>query len=119
MELTTKSIIKMLPFDKEFKEGLMNSFDSLDSDQRFSIERVIWDLYDGLYELKLQENIRLEMEKSNDTDHPLDKDFYKRVKEKTEKEVLNEFVDNTISVDLSQARAQIDLILNGTRSAAN
>lgn len=109
----------MLPFDKEFKEGLMNSFDSLDSDQRFSIERVIWDLYDGLYELKLQENIRLEMEKSNDTDHPLDKDFYKRVKEKTEKEVLNEFVDNTISVDLSQARAQIDLILNGTRSAAN
>lgn len=111
MELTTKNIIKILPFDNEFKESLMGSFDNLDPDQKFSIERVIWDLYDGLYELKLQENIRLEMEKSNDKDNPLTKGFYKKVKEKTEQDLLSEFVDTTISVDLSDARSKIDQIL--------
>lgn len=119
MELTTKNIIKILPFDKEFKESLINSFDSLDADQKFSIERIVWDLYDGLYELRLQENIQLEMEAANDTDHPLNKEFYKRVKEKTEQDMLKEFVDTTISVDLTDARTKIDQILQEKTPVAN
>jgi len=119
MELNTKNIIKILPFDNDFKDNLLKSFDGFDPDQKFSIERIVWGLYDALYELKLQQNIQHEMQASNDTDHPLDKDFYKRVKEKTEKEMFSESVDTSISVDLSHARSQIDQIIQGSKPEAN
>ena len=119
MELTTKNIIKILPFGNEFKDNLLATFDSLDSDQKFSIERIVWDLYDALYELRLQKNIQLEMQGSNDIDHPLNKELYKRVKEKTEQEMMNESIDTTVSVDLTQARSQIDQIIQGNKPATN
>lgn len=112
MELTTKKIINVLPFDKDFKESLVASFDSLDPDQKLTTERIIWDLYDALYALRLEENIRLEMEASNDTDRPLSKEFYTKVKQKTDRDMTSQFVSETITVSLEAAKVKLEAVMS-------
>lgn len=111
MELTTKNIIKILPFKDDFKRSLLERFDSLTDDQRLQIERFIWDFYDALFEIKLQENIQLALAKADDKQTKLDKEFYSRIEEQTEKELMESSVDISAKVDLDRAREQLEEIV--------
>ena len=59
MKLTTKDLVKILPFEDQEKTDLFQNFDSLDEGQKFEITRILWQAYDALYEIKLEENTQL------------------------------------------------------------
>lgn len=112
MKITTKDIIKILPFDNEFKNELLGSFDGLDDDKKFNIGEVLWNAYDAFYELKLKENTQLALLQARDNQEKLDKDFYKRIREQTDKEMEQEATQMTAQVDLAQTREELKEIIN-------
>ena len=59
MKINTTDIIKFMPFEDNFKTDLIKNFDTLDPNKKFALEQVIWDAYEAIYKLRLEENIRL------------------------------------------------------------
>lgn len=111
MNLTTASIIKTLPFEESFRIDLMDRLTTIDSDQKFAIERILWDAYFALYQLKFEENLELALLRAKENEETLDKDLYKRVEEQTEKEMQSEVAKDTEKVDLDAARRAMELIV--------
>ena len=108
---STTDLIKALPFKTDFKEDLLKSFDSLDEDKRFNIERILWDTYCALYDLKLQENLSIAFEEASRNQEKLDKDFYKRVNDLTEQEMNALTAEDIKATDLDMTREKLqDLI---------
>lgn len=119
MKLTTKDILKILPFEENFKKNLLDNFDSLDQDQKFNIERLIWDTYDALFELKLEENLQIALLAAKNNQEKLNDELYARVEELTEREMQgNEFKLST-EVDLEQARQKLLTLINNSPSKNN
>jgi|SRR6185437_727035 len=112
--LTTKDIIKILPFKPEFKDDLLEKFDSLSEDQRFGIQGIVWDLYDALYEARLDANMQIAMERAKKHEEKLDHEFYERVRQQTDREFEKESSETAASVDLSSARDELAKILGHT-----
>ena len=109
--LTTKDIIKILPFKEDFRMQLLERFDTLNLDALFNIEQALWDAYAYVYDLKIKENLQLAMDKAANGEEKLDEDFYKRVLEKTEKEMEKEAIGSSEKVDLSAARVAMEKIV--------
>jgi hypothetical protein len=109
---TTTDLIKILPFTESFKENLLAKFDSLSADQRFSLERIVWDLYDALYEARLDENMQLAFDRAKHNEEKLDHDFYTRVRKQTEKELRETQSTAATDVDLSHAREKLQELLH-------
>lgn len=111
MDITTKDIIKTLPFDQAFKTKLLHEFDSLGGDAKFAIERILWDTYFVIYHLRLQENTQLAFLRAEENEESLDSEFYQRVEEVTQKQMQEELAQNSQTVDLAQARKAMELIV--------
>lgn len=107
-DLTTKGIIKILPLDKNFQSKLLEKFDSLSADQKFQIERIVWDAYDAFYEMKLEENLQLALLKVRKGQEKLDSQLYEKVREQTEKEMEGEFYQKTEHQDLASVREKLE-----------
>jgi hypothetical protein len=88
MNLTTKDIIRLLPLDPPFKQDLLNRYDTLTADQKFEIEQMVWDVYDELYQLRLEANTEEAFIRVQEQQEAFDEDFYKRIKEKTDNEMM-------------------------------
>ena len=101
---TTQDIIKILPFEKKFRTELLRDFDKLNPDQKFAIERLVWNFYDAIYQSRLDENMQQAFLRAENNQEKLDKDFYKRIREQTERELQQEFSQTGTNVDLSTAR---------------
>ncbi len=117
MTITTKDIIKILPFQEAFKIDFLEKFDTLPSDKKFSVEQILWDAYYALYRLKFDANISLAFERAKNNEETLDKDFYKRVEEQTEKEMETQALESTEKVDLESARKAMELIVKEMHAA--
>lgn len=114
MQITTFDIIKYLPFEEGFKKQLLENFDSLSLDQQLDIADCVWDVYDALCQMKIDENIELGLERAKNGEEKLDHDFYKRIKAQTEKELELDFVQQVGNVDLSETREALEKILKQT-----
>lgn len=115
MKMATKDIIKVLPFDPEFKSKLLSDFDTLDPDQKFTIEQIVWDAYYALYQLKLEENLQLALARAGKNKESLDDTLYKRVREQTEQEMQEEYVKGTTQADLSATRDTIQSMIKSKK----
>ncbi len=111
MELTTKDIIKILPFEEAFKRALIDQFDNLNPDKRYQTERLLWDLYDAIYTLKLQGKIEMALLPDGPDPRPLNKDFYKSIRQEVDKEMASEATQKTEQVDLEAAREKLQEML--------
>jgi hypothetical protein len=114
---TTQDVIKLLPFHTDFKDDLLKNFDTLNPDQKFAIERVIWEFYDALFENRLDENMKIAFEKAKKKEVPLDHEFYTRVRKETEQQLKEEFSETEATVDLSEAREKLQEILDKPNEA--
>lgn len=114
---SAREIIKALPFDEAFKKLMLDKYDSLDADQKYNTDCILWDAYDALYELKLNENLVLAFQQIKEGKERIDKEFYKRVREQTELDMQSEKVKLSTDVDLSQVRNQLQEILNPSNEA--
>lgn len=117
MQLTAKNIAKLLPFDKTFKDDLLQRIDSLDPDQKFTIERMLWETYDAMFLLKLEENLAAALLRAKNRQESLDKELYKRVREQTEKEMQSEALEKTETADLEAARKAMEVIVKEIHAA--
>lgn len=111
MKIKTKDLIKVLPFDEAFKADLLGGYDNFDPDQKFNIDRILWNTYYALYDLKLEENTNLALLRAKDGQETLDKEFYKRVKEQTDQEMQGQVVETKQTVDLTEARKAMETII--------
>jgi hypothetical protein len=95
-------------------KDIIAKWDSLTPDQRYSMERLIWDLYDALYQARLDENMQRAFDRAKQEQEKLDHEFYERVRKKTEMDLQKEFSQSEAQVDLSGAREELQKILKST-----
>lgn len=112
MVKTTKELIKVLPFEEKFREELLAKYDSLNVDQRYLINRALWETYDALYQIKLEENMQIALERAKEGKETLDKDFYRRVREHTERELQTADAAKTTHIDLAETRKKLQALLD-------
>lgn len=117
MNITTKDIIKILPLEATLKASLLAEYDTLDPDRKLAIADTLWETYDTLFNLKLEENIKLALLQAKDTKETLGKDFYQRIREQTEKEMQQEQAVSVETVDLSAARSAMEKIIKEIQAA--
>lgn len=117
MKLTTKDIIKYLPFEEEFKTKLLESWDTMEMDLKCTIEQVLWDAYDGMYDLKLKENIELGLIKAREKNEMPGPEFYKQIEAQTDKEMQSETYQKAGDAELSQVRSRLEALIGSPASA--
>lgn len=111
MKMTTKTIIKILPIDKEVKDKFESEYDSFPQDKKYEADRMLWGYFDTLYALKLEENTQLLLLEAKEKKVKLDKNFYKKVREKTEKEIAELSIKSVDSASLEEARRAMEIIV--------
>ena len=111
MEITREKIIQILPLSPEIKTKLLEEWDSLTQDLKFELEQILWDGYYALYQMRLQENIQLVLKQAKNTHIALDKSFYDKVREQTEKEMEQEEEKAVDNQELSSIRQRIQGLL--------
>ena len=112
MKLTTKDIIAILPFDKDFKVSLFNDFDSLDQNQGYLVAQILWKAYYSYYTLLLQENIALAMHSPEKIGITVDNTFYDQIEARTKEEMRNFTLDGKISINLEEAKEKLEKIID-------
>lgn len=115
--MTTKDIVKILPFEEQFKNNLLNQFDGLSIDQKFSLEQILWETYVAFYNLKLEENMQLAFLRAKDNQEPLNSNFYKKVQEQTDEQMQKEAGQHIQEKDLEAARIAMEKIVKEMKSA--
>lgn len=111
MTLTTKDIIKLLPLDKDFQEKLLNEFDGLNADQKFQVERVLWNAYDALYEARIEGNLDKQMAEVLKGQRNLNNDFYKEASQKADQQVELAQHEIAKNVDLTAVREKLESLI--------
>ena len=92
MKKTLKDLIHFFPFEDEFRKDFLGNYpDKLDADTKYEIENALWQMWDAYYQLKLQQNIQLEMDRRGKANEGVDANFYSEVQEMTDKEIEDEF----------------------------
>ncbi|MFA6016821.1 MAG: hypothetical protein WC744_01910 [Patescibacteria group bacterium] len=114
MKITTLDIIKFLPLEKKFQSNLIAKFDSLTPDQKFDIEQMVWNAYEAVYKLKLEENTKIAFMNVEDGQEKLDENFYARIKDQTVKEIESDFFKDTAQNDIDDIRAKLEKIMKKT-----
>lgn len=114
MNVKTKDLIKILPFEESFRKNLLAKFDALPYGKKYEVIDLLWKSFDSWYSLKLDENIQLALSEGTES---LDKDFYKRVKEKTDREIEEGAVKSVETADLEEARRAMEFIVKEIKSS--
>ena len=113
MELTTEKIIHILPLEDDVRKDLLAGWDTMDPDQKFEIERILWDAYYELYRIKRDKKIELKLaqlgEEGDTTE--LGPDFYKQVAEETEQELQKESMKSADQSELGTVRTKLEEIM--------
>ncbi len=107
MKITTREIIKMLPFEPDFKAKLLSELDTYDLDRKMQAVQLIWEAYDLMYEFALQKNLDEQIELAKEGKFDLNKEFYKKAVEKTDKEIKKLFYQETAQSDISAIREKL------------
>jgi hypothetical protein len=107
----TLDLIKILPFDQQFKAELLGQYGQFDADQKYTIDGILWDTYDALYKLKLEENLQAGLLRAKDGQEILDEGFYKRIREQTDRQLQAQEAAVSTHVDLHETRKKIQELL--------
>lgn len=112
MKLTTEDIIKILPIDDTMRADLLTRFASLDFETKFEVEQIVWRSYNALYDLKLDENIQNELEKTGANAIDINDDFYSKIRKQTEEEIVKGTYAGTTTSDLDSVRSKLQSLIN-------
>lgn len=116
MKISTEGIIKVLPFDPTFREHLLLAIPMLSPDKKSEVEQVLWDTYFAIYKMKFDENMQAELAASVKGAEPFDESIYERVTIKTEKDMMDELVNETIALDLEAAKVKLEVVMNNSET---
>jgi len=69
-QLNSKDLIRILPFEKEFRNKLLSEYDSYEEGKKFEVTKVLWESFDELYEaIKKAKSDTLTKEVADGTRH--------------------------------------------------
>jgi hypothetical protein len=114
MKVTTESIIKMLPFDGGFKKNLLDSWETLTSDQKLEMNFILWGAYTAVYEITFEKNMQEAFLRIGEGLEHADEDLYDRIKKKTDEEIQHLDDTGNTSADLSKTREELEKLLANT-----
>lgn len=113
IELKIEDVIKILPFEDAFKVYMLETLKKLDLEQKVSVERILWDLYDVIFTFKYEENLiqaKAQMAVSN-PQQELTEAFYSTIREQTQKQLLSEAVPKEAYVGLELTRHKLQQVI--------
>ncbi len=113
MELTTQKLIHILPIDEEVRKDILQRWDTMDPDEKFQTERILWDTYYELFRIRLEKNLQLKLSQlgEENSDMEADPEFYKRVSEQTEKEMQSENYKTADVSELGNVRTKLEELM--------
>jgi len=111
MQITTESILKLIAIDSKSANKLISDFQALDIDKKFLAERVIWDAYDELFNIRVEVNLQKAFEDVKNGKRELSNNFYKEIKEETENELEKEFLNKSTNTDLAAVREKLEKVI--------
>lgn len=117
MTLTTKTIINFLPLPTDQKLELLEQYDLLPQEEKLRVSHLLWELYYDLYQLKIQENFDKLMAEADEKGEKTDGTFYKKVLQKTREETKEQLSLSENSIDLSEARKSMEMIIREINAA--
>ena len=110
-ELNTKILIKFLPFSEEFKKEMLEKYDKLSLGQQSVITENIWNAYYDYFDIKLQENFDKEMAELEKKKLQPSVNFYRKLVDKTNKEIKDRLLKSGESSQLEEARVAMEKIV--------
>ena len=110
-ELNTKILIKFLPFSEEFKKEMLERYDKLSLGQQSVITEHIWNAYYDYFDIKLQENFDKEMAELEKKKLQPSVNFYRKLVDKTNKEIKDRLLKSGESSQLEEARKAMEKIV--------
>ena len=111
MQITTENILKMVAINSVNAQKLIAGYQRLDADRKFIVEGAIWDLYDELFQGRVEINVQKAFEDVKNRKRKLSNNFYREIKEETEKELENEFLSKSTSADLAAVREKLENVM--------
>lgn len=119
MKITTIELLNVLPFEEAFKTNLRESWDGLSQDQKIAIGQLLWDSYAEVYQIRFETNTELALLEVADEKGKLDNELYKKVKEKTDKEMQQQLHKEISESTLAQTRDALQNILDKPKHESN
>lgn len=116
MELTTEKLIQIIPLADDLRQDLRSRWEHMDPDEKFQVERILWDAYYEIYEMKLEINIQKKLAELGEegSDVQLGPDFYQKVAEETEKEMHTDSLVKADSTELVDVRQKLEQLMNNS-----
>lgn len=114
---TTKEIIKLLPFEEAYKVELLQKFDTASADEKFTLEGMLWKAYREWYRMQKDKQYQIALSDVMEGKEHFDAEFYKRLEEKTNKEIQTEGTQTKEKVDLTSARSAMEKIVREIQAA--
>ena len=106
-----KTIINFLPFPSDFKLDLLERYESMGPDEKARTTDLIWEAFYLVYDIKIRENFDKLLAEADEKGEKPDEKFYGKVVEKTDKEIEDALTNSSESVDLSEARKSMEMII--------
>lgn len=114
--ITTKALIQIFVRDADVRKQILDSFDTMSLDKKGYIVSTVWHQFNDTYKYYLQKNIDEGLDKlAKKEDEP--KDFYKKMVEKTDKEIETIFSQKTDEANLDEARRAMEVIIKQMQMA--
>lgn len=111
IDVNTKTLISFLPFDPAQKLDLLEKYDSLSKDEQIRITRIVWEALADYEELKIKENFEDGLSEAEKDKSGLDQDYYKKIVDKTEKEIDAKLAASQQAEDLTSVRKSMEQIV--------
>jgi hypothetical protein len=115
MKLTTKQIMQILPMDEKLRLELRATFDTASQVKQFYLATLLWEQYNRYLDLRVKENIQLAL--SDENTELKGSDYYERIREKTEHQLVTEASNSFAEKRLSSVRDAMEEILKAAKKA--
>lgn len=115
--MTTKDVIKLLPIDEALRIQVLNVFDYLEPDQKLSIERIAWKMYDMMEEEQIELAVQEQYDAVKEGKAELGKQFYAEAVQKAEQQMTKHISTETAHSDLEAARLAMHKIVSEISAA--
>ncbi len=116
-EITTKSLINILPLSSDLKLELLENYDNYPQEERNRISELVWNLYYDLYDAKIQEEFEKGIRNASESGTKLDSNYFKDVVQKVNQDFEKAAGNSSDSMDLSAARKSMEQIVAAISAA--
>ena len=110
-DIDIKTIINFLPFPSNFKLDLLERYDLMESNEQQRVSDLVWEAFYLVYDMKIRENFDKILSEADEKSEKTDEKFYQKVVERTDKEIADALSTSSESVDLTQARKSMEMII--------